>query len=173
MSKINMKLILISSMIFLFSSILGFSVNIHNKFKNLDGYNNIDIDQIDTWSLVINNLRVMLIIIFGSLSLGLFTISSICWQGYILGLTLKAKGLTSSFLIIPHGIFEFPSIWLAGAAGLKGPQIFLRYLRGGEFVTREDVKEYLTLSALSVVLIVIAAWIEANITPKIAERFLQ
>jgi len=73
---------------------------------------------------------------------------------------------------VPHGILELPSIWLAGAAGLKGPQVFLRYLRGGEFVTKEDIKEYLTLSTISVVLIVIAAWVEANITPKIAERFL-
>lgn len=111
----------------------------------------------------------MLITISGSLSLGLFTISSIVWQGYILGLTLKAKGLASSLFIIPHGIFEFPSIWFAGAAGLKGPQVFIRYLKGGDSIIKEDIKEYLTLAAISIILIIIAGVIEANFTLIIAE----
>ncbi|WP_457555106.1 stage II sporulation protein M, partial [Candidatus Pyrohabitans sp.] len=143
LSRAGQKLMWICTMIFLFSFVFGYSVDIPDRFKDLNNFNNLDIPHLNTYSLIINNLKVMLIIIFGSFSLGLFTISSIFWQGYILGLTLKAKGLTSSFLIIPHGLFEFPSIWLAGAAGLKGPQVFLRYLRGGEFVTRKDVKEYL------------------------------
>lgn len=167
--KTDVKLILISSATFLFSFILGFLVDIPDKFKGFEEFNSSNIGYTDTNSLIVNNLKVMLIIISGSLSLGLFTVSSIFWQGYILGLTLKAKGLASSLFIIPHGIFEFPSIWFAGAAGLKGPQVFIRYLKGGNFVTKEDIKGYLTLTTISIILIIIAGVIEANFTLKIVE----
>ena len=78
-------------------------------------------------------------------------------------------------LILPHGIFEIPAIIIAGAAGFKIPYEIVRYLLGKKEVilTKEDIKEYLTLSAISIVLIVIAAWVEANITLKIAERMLR
>jgi len=39
-------------------------------------------------------------------------------------------------------------------------------------LTKEDIKEYLTLALISIILIVIAAWIEANVTLKIAQAML-
>ncbi|WP_456473877.1 stage II sporulation protein M [Candidatus Pyrohabitans sp.] len=128
-------------------------------------------------NILIHNFEITAILVLGSLTLSVLTIFGIFLNGFATGSIIITYSAVVPlyilcFLILPHGIFEFPSIWLAGAAGLKGSQVFLRYLRGGEFVTREDIKEYLTLSALSVVLIVIAAWVEANITLKIAERLL-
>ncbi|HIP25898.1 MAG TPA: hypothetical protein EYG81_05550, partial [Archaeoglobus profundus] len=41
-----------------------------------------------------------------------------------------------------------------------------------QILTKEDIKEYLTLALISIILIVVAAFIEAYITPKVAEYFL-
>jgi len=39
-------------------------------------------------------------------------------------------------------------------------------------LTKEDIKEYFKLALTSIILIVIAAWIEANVTLKIAKAML-
>ncbi len=77
-------------------------------------------------------------------------------------------------LFVPHAILEIPAIIIAGAAGFKIPYEILRYLLGRkeQILTQEDIKEYLTLASISIILIVIAAWIEANITLKIAKTVL-
>ena len=78
-------------------------------------------------------------------------------------------------LTLPHGIFEIPAIIIAGAAGFKIPYEIIRYLAGKkkQILTKEDIKEYLTLALISIILIVIAAWIGANITLKIAKAMLR
>jgi uncharacterized membrane protein SpoIIM required for sporulation len=44
--------------------------------------------------------------------------------------------------------------------------------RKEQILTKEDIKEYLTLALISIILIVIAAFVEAYITLRIAEYFL-
>lgn len=77
-------------------------------------------------------------------------------------------------LLLPHGILEIPAIIIAGAAGFKIPCEIIRYLVGKKetILTKEDVKEYLALALTSIILIVIAAWIEANVTLNIAKAML-
>ncbi|AIY89143.1 hypothetical protein GACE_0086 [Geoglobus acetivorans] len=79
------------------------------------------------------------------------------------------------FAVIPHAIFEIPAIIIAGAAGFKIPYEIIRYLAGRkeQILTKEDIKEYLTLALISIILIVIAAFVEAYVTPRIAEYFLR
>ncbi|MBE8539657.1 hypothetical protein [Geoglobus acetivorans] len=50
----------------------------------------------------------------------------------------------------------------------------VRYLAGKkeQILTKEDITEYLALALISIILIVIAAWIEANVTLKIAKAML-
>ena len=82
----------------------------------------------------------------------------------------------TSFLLLtlPHGIFEIPAIIIAGVAGFKIPYEIIRYLAGKkeQILTKEDLKEYLTLALISIILIVIAAFIEVYLTPRMAEHFL-
>ncbi len=87
---------------------------------------------------------------------------------------IKVSFIEKFLYTIPHGIFEIPAIIIAGAAGFKIPYEIVRYLMGKkeEPLTKEDIKEYLTLALISIILIVIAAFVEAYITPKIAEYFL-
>jgi len=77
-------------------------------------------------------------------------------------------------LTIPHGVFEITGFIIAGAAGFKIPYEIVRYLAGKkeQILTKEDIKEYITLALISIILIVIAAFVEAYITPRIAEYFL-
>ena len=84
-------------------------------------------------------------------------------------------GFTTLLLVVPHGIFEIPAIIMAGAAGFKIPYEIIRYLAGKkeQVLTKEDIKEYLTMALISIILIVIAAWIEANVTLKIAEEVIK
>ena len=113
-------------------------------------------------------------------SLILSTANSLFFSGFALGLILKDRisagiGLRKSLLLIlPHAILEIPAIIIAGAAGFKIPYEILRYLLGRkeQILTQEDIKEYLTLALISIILIVIAAWVEANITLKIAKTVL-
>jgi uncharacterized membrane protein SpoIIM required for sporulation len=114
----------------------------------------------------------LVIVLLGPMSFGSFTFINLCinslYTGYLLKLTSVAKIL---IVVLPHGIFEIPAIIIAGAAGFKIPYEVIRYLAGRKEVilTREDIKEYLTLALISVILIVIATWIEANITIEIVK----
>jgi len=44
--------------------------------------------------------------------------------------------------------------------------------RKEQILTKEDIREYITLALISIILIVIATFVEAYITPRIAEYFL-
>ena len=95
----------------------------------------------------------------------------------ITNLVLAGVGFKKSliFLLLPYDIFEIPAIIIGGAAGFKIPYEIVRYLAGKKEqpLTKEDIKEYLTLALISIILIVIAAFVEAYITPRIAEYFLK
>jgi len=115
----------------------------------------------------------------GAFLFGLTTFLSLGINGYYLGCYTAVAVLGKSYdkfliLIIPHGLLEIPAIIIAGAAGFKIPYEIVRYLAGKkeQILTKEDIKEYLTLALISIILIVIAAWIEANVTLKIAEAML-
>jgi uncharacterized membrane protein SpoIIM required for sporulation len=131
-------------------------------------------------SILKNNLFVVMLLLSGSLLFGSITLINLVYSGITLAhLVVSANTYNLSlyellFLTLPHGIFEIPAIIIAGAAGFKIPYEIVRYLAGKkeQILTKEDIKEYLTLALISIVLIVIAAWIEANITLKIAKAML-
>ena len=62
----------------------------------------------------------------------------------------------SLILLLPYDIFEIPAIIIAGAAGFKIPCEIVRYLAGKKEqpLTKEDIKEYLILALISIILIV-------------------
>jgi uncharacterized membrane protein SpoIIM required for sporulation len=146
-------------------------------------YSNIlvaSIAELSFLHILLKNLRVVALLTVGSFTLGVPTFLNLFLNGYVLGVVISVfspnLGIEKLLLLIlPHGIFEIPAIIIAGAAGFKIPYEILRYLAGRKEVilTREDIKEYLTLALISIVLIVIAAWIEANVTLRIAERLIE
>lgn len=129
----------------------------------------------NTLMILRNNGLMIMILISGSALLGLTTFTNLSLNGFIFGVAIGSlvqegiKFSTIVFITMLHGIFELPATWFGGAAGLKGPQVFIRYLKGGKFVTHKDVREFLALSVVSTVLIIIAGLVEANVTLKIGE----
>jgi len=82
-----------------------------------------------------NNIKIILAIIFGSLTFSVLTVVILLYNGAIFGIIIKTVtkqiGLTKALLLtLPHGIFEIPAIIIAGAAGFKIPYEIIRYLVG-------------------------------------------
>ena len=105
----------------------------------------------------------------GAFSFGATTFVNLVYKGFVLGLVIsnalqqgihfnKIVFLILPYGILPYGIFEIPAIIIAGAAGFKIPYEIIRYLAGKKetILIREDIKEYLTLALVSIILIVIA-----------------
>ena len=116
-----------------------------------------------------------MLLIFG---FGILTTTILLLNGFLIGSMIKSATVCIPkreilLLTLPHCIFEIPAIIMAGAAGFKIPYEIVRYLAGRkeQILTKEDIKEYLTLALISIILIVIAAFVEAYITPRIAEFF--
>ena len=108
---------------------------------------------------------------------GLTTFMNLIFNGYFFGLFLMdctRSGMqitTILALTIPHVIFELPDIWIAGAAGFKVPYELIRYFLGKKehILNKQEINDFLMLAITALILIVIAAFVEANITMKIAE----
>lgn len=134
--------------------------------------------QLTTLSILKNNIYVILLLLLGAPSFGLTTVFNLLINGVSFGIAVTGvlqSGIPALLSIVPHSIFEIPAIIIAGAAGFKIPYEIVRYLAGKkeQILTRQDIEEYLTLALISIILIVIAAWVEANITLKIAESMMK
>jgi len=133
--------------------------------------------EITSQYIIKHNGIEVLVLISGSFFLGLTTLSNLFINGIAIGTVIMAsilKGVsltTLLLLILPHGVFELPALFIAGAAGFKMPYELIRYLRNKKdyILNREEIKDFLILSSVAMVLIVIAGIIEANVTLLIAE----
>ena len=162
---------------------IGFLLSLTIPYLNLNiKYAYIkDTQKLSFTTILKSNLRVTLLLLLGAFLFGTTTVLNLIYNGLYTALIIRdslLKGINTIsiiLLILPHGIFEIPAIIIAGAAGFKIPYEIIRYLAGKKErpLTKEDIKEYLTLALISIILIVIAAWIEANVTPRIAEQFLR
>jgi len=130
-----------------------------------------------TVDLAVNNLVAMVALSLGAVSLGLTTILGLVLNGLLIGAVVgiavqQADPLVVAMLIVPHGVLEIPALLAASAVGLRFAWLTVRYIRGLEaaLVTRRDLREAGVLLACSALLIVVAAYIEANVTLELAER---
>ena len=129
------------------------------------------------FAIIQNNARIILVLISGSFMAGLTTFTSLIFNGYFFGSffldsILNGTQITTILaLTLPHVIFELSAIWIAGAAGFKIPCELIRYFIGKKeyLLNKQEITDFLILAVTALILIVIAAFIEANITMKIAE----
>ncbi|WP_202318942.1 stage II sporulation protein M [Archaeoglobus neptunius] len=169
------KLILFTT--FVFS--VGFIFGLYSNWVQSSYYicaQKYDYANLSIYSILRNNIKVIIFIVGGCATFGTTTTINLLLNGHALGTVVSTfysclgAGRLSA-LILPHGIFEIPAIIIAGAAGFKIPYEIIRYLLGKKerILTKEDIKECLTLALISIILIVIAAWVEANVTLRIAK----
>ncbi|AGB50694.1 uncharacterized membrane protein (plasmid) [Methanomethylovorans hollandica DSM 15978] len=133
-------------------------------------------DHLTTIMLIQRNGLVLLYLLFGSIFLGSITVLNLFTNGLIFGAATASAfqyySITKAMaLIIPHALFELPAMWIAGAAGFKIPCELIRYITNKKeyFLNRNEITDFLLLAGTSFALVVVAAFIEANVTQKIAE----
>ncbi|ADC66023.1 protein of unknown function DUF95 transmembrane [Ferroglobus placidus DSM 10642] len=174
-------IICISALLFILGVVIGSEMpHIDNESqKFIFQFENKCSNNVLFFYFLTNNLRLVGLLISGSALFGAPSCLNLMANGIFIGSTIKSAILTNKLLefillTLPHGIFEIPAIIIAGAAGFKIPYEIIRYLAGKkeQILTKEDIREYLTLALISIILIVIAAWIEANVTLKIAKAML-
>ncbi len=137
--------------------------------------------QLTTLSLFLNNIKIALMIYAGGIFLGAVTAYFLISNAIFIGYT-AAQFELGDFIIytIPHGIFEILGILIAGAAGFKLGHIVFKIIKGLMHIQSDfsasnqikylleanwdDFKDTLIMMAIAVVLIFIAAVIEANFT---------
>ncbi|HPX77195.1 MAG TPA: stage II sporulation protein M [Methanobacterium sp.] len=137
--------------------------------------------KLETASLFINNTSVAIYIYFGGLLVGIVTALLLIINGAFIGY-VASKVPLGDFIIftLPHGIFEITGIILAGTAGFKLASIVWHFLNDVTKIKRtisintqiayllkanySDFKDSLALFIMAVILLIIAAFIEANLS---------
>jgi hypothetical protein len=126
-------------------------------------------------NIAANNWGVAAGTAFGGVALGLPTAVSLGFNGVLIG---AIAGVTDPraflALVAPHGVIEVPAIAIAGGLGFHLAGVGWRSVRGrtsAQEVGAELVFALRVLVGLAVVLVV-AAGIEAFVTPRVAARLL-
>ncbi len=157
---------------------------------------------LSTESLFVNNVQVALILYAGSALFAVVGAFILFNNGLFIGFFgTKMSLIPYLALTVPHGIFEIPAIMISCTGGFVLFSFILHFIWNflepdysyvdifdphftGEKITirqrlsssldkhQDKLKESLILLCVSVVLLVIAAFIEANLTIPIARAFL-
>lgn len=183
----NESYLMISAIIFLVSLLIGyaFAGMLEPILGSVLGDLKRQISQgelkLTTLSLFVNNFKVAFIIYAGGIVLGVITVIYLFINGAIIGYT-AAQFSIGDFIIYtaPHGVFEIAALILAAAGGLRLANVVLNLIKGllhvqSDFsitnqvkylieVNQDDFKDSLALMGIAVVLLFIAAFIEANLT---------
>ncbi|MFD1586640.1 stage II sporulation protein M [Halorientalis brevis] len=121
--------------------------------------------------LVVNNAIVILLLVASSLTLGLVTAAVLLYNGVIVGYVAtevaREGGLAVVLVgLLPHGVLEIPAFLFASAVAFR----FTHQVLGAALGRREDVmtqrelREAAVMVVVALVLIPIAAFVEAEIT---------
>lgn len=126
--------------------------------------------------IFLNNVLVLVAILAGAGTFGLSSFLFLSLNGAYMG-AIAAYGLKIGYgpvgvatLIVPHGLFEFPAFWLAGAVGFTIPVRVVNYLGGSQdrILCQGEPRQLLATAAASIVLLAIGAVVEATVTPRLA-----
>ena len=137
------------------------------------------IESISTGAILRNNLRIVLLSpILAVFTLGLYPLIVAILPGILLGmLALQVDAITPPtvlvglLLVLPHGVFELPAIVFGSALSMRmawslfRPIPSLTLVENMVWAALNVVKGY---TFLVIPLIVIAAWVEVNVTGQIA-----
>ena len=125
---------------------------------------------------VFQNTPPFLLSIFGVLTLGLLTFLVMFVNGVLVGnVALSVAGTVGvDFVLVglaPHGIFELPALFVAAGVGFRLLHRLVQRVVGSReaFVTREYLVQTGTLVLFAWLLLVVAAFVEAYLTPTLLE----
>jgi stage II sporulation protein M len=185
--KRNETFLMLSTMIFLVSMFIGYAFSgvldqvLGSVLGDLKRRLTEGELKLTTFSIFANNLKVAFSIYVGGLVLGFVTVIYLIVNGAFLGYA-ATKFPLGTFVIftIPHGIPEIIGIIIAGAAGFRLASCVLHILKDITHI-RSDISfigqlkhvleihadefvESLKLFGIAVVFLIVAAFIEANLS---------
>ncbi|SEG02424.1 stage II sporulation protein M [Halobellus limi] len=127
------------------------------------------------FNLAVNNWLVAADLAYGGLAVGIPALVGLAFNGLVVGAIGGVfDPVAFVALVAPHGIVEIPAIVVGGALGLRLGGVVLGVLRGrrdGDDVAAAIRRAYRVLLGL-VPLFVLAAFVEAFLTPAIASLVL-
>ncbi|MDP2797830.1 MAG: stage II sporulation protein M [Methanoregula sp.] len=124
--------------------------------------------------LFFNNTEACILLFLGGASFGILTIFIMSLNGIVIGAIMEIihKDHSWTFIaaaLLPHGIFEIPAFIIAGALGILLAQSLISEWYGGAD-TAGEARNLARIFLLYVLpLVVIAACVEAFITPVIIQ----
>ena len=185
--KRNETFLMLSTMIFLVSMFVGYAFSgvldqvLGSVLGDLKRRLTEGELKLTTFSIFANNLHVAFLIYVGGLIVGFFTVFYLIVNGAFLGYA-AAKYPLGDFVIftIPHGIPEIIGIIISGAAGFRLASCVIHILKDithirsdisfiGQFkyileIHADEFVESLKLFGIAVVFLIVAAFIEANLS---------
>lgn len=134
-------------------------------------------EELTTVGIFVNNLQASLLMVLSGLTLGLLTAFALFANGVVVGyVATPAVAETGLFgtllLLVPHGIFELPAVFIAAAIGFWIAVVLTDRIRGRREDLRPDSEEQRRLGALggtAVLLLGVAAVVEVHVTPALFE----
>ncbi len=165
--------VVLAALILVLTGILGFAVGVKSPPSS-----SLPIRQpgtagpeLTTVGLFVHNASIAIRSALGIVSVGIYTTFILLVNGFMLGAGIadiaEVYGLGPTLLALaPHGVLEIPAIWLSGAIGLR----WLRYVWKVATSDRDRIAgpwlvlESLALTGLSLVMLLVAAAIEANVS---------
>lgn len=173
----------VAALIFFVSALLGYGLGSQIPAAGLQnpgttGGSPFMPAELTTLSLTVNNLGALLVMALGAISLGAMTVLSLVLNGLLIGVVVgvaltQVSSVVVAALIVPHGLIEIPALLIVAAVGLRFGWRTVQYIRGHthELVTGQDLREAGWLLTTAAVLILVAAYVEANLTLEIASQF--
>ncbi len=143
--------------------------------------------QLETVSLFLNNFSVAMNMIIGGLHFSAMTIYLLIYNGLVIGYSACLTDLTYFLsFTLPHGIIELSAIVLAAGAGFRVSHALLVLIDGIKinkknrseiFVKNVEIcskmlSDVLIIIILIAVMLIIAAFIEANLTIPIGKQLM-
>ncbi len=140
--------------------------------KEVAGQMNIDKPFDMSVKLFINNFGACLLLFLGGASFGILTIFIMSLNGIVIGAIMEIIHKDHSWVFIaaallPHGIFEIPAFIISGALGILLAQSLISEWYGGADTAGEAQKLARIFLLYVLPLVVVAACVEAFITPVI------
>ncbi|MCU4743690.1 stage II sporulation protein M [Natronoglomus mannanivorans] len=125
---------------------------------------------------VLQNTPPFVLSILGAVTIGLLTVAIMVFNGVLVGNIAYAIGQETGFglilaLLLPHGIFELPALFIAAGVGFRLLHRFVQRVRGTReaFVTKPYLYRTGILVLLGYCMLLLAAFIEAYVTIAVAE----
>ncbi|WP_462413177.1 stage II sporulation protein M [Neobacillus sp. Marseille-QA0830] len=123
--------------------------------------------------ILVNNMTLSFLLFLGILSLGLVNIGLAILNGFTIGSVFSYGvnhwGIFDSLLkIVPHGIFEIPSMIISISVGFLPILLMIQMGRSKNRINVKFYIKYIFFALLAVCLLnILAALIEANISMKL------